>query len=123
MTCGLMYDHVSEARQRRRPLPTRRVQSVLSQLQTRVADVPEIIERSENALKVSGDVYLDWGYGAAVELCRAPSWRRGIERKLESVRSTFAMLGGEAQTARAESLELAVVLLIVTELVLSIIRH
>lgn len=118
-----MYDHVSEARQRRRPLPTRRCQSVLSQLQTRVADVPESIERSENALKVTDDVYLARVYGAALKLFRATSWSRGIERKREIVRSTYAMLNGEAQTARAELLELAVVLLIVTELVLSIIRH
>ena len=119
----VMYDHVAEARQRRLPLPTRRFQSVLSQLQTRVADVTEIIERSENALKVTDDVYLARVYGAALELFRATSWRRGIERKLEIVRSTYAMLNGEAQIARAELLELAVVLLILTELVLSIIRH
>ena len=119
----VMYDHVSEARQRRRPLPTRRFQSVLSQLQTRVADVTEIIERSENALKVTDDVYLARVYGAALELFRATAWRRGIERKLEIVRSTYAMLNGEAQTARAELLELAVALLIVMEPVLSIIRH
>ena len=119
----VMYDHVAQARQRRRPLPTRRFQGVLSQLQTRVADVTEIIERSENALKVTDDVYLARVYGAALELFRATSWRRGIERKLEIIRSTYAMLNGEAQSARAELLELAIVLLIVTELVLSIIRR
>ena len=119
----VMYDHVAQARQRRRPLPTRRFQGVLSQLQTRVADVTEIIERSENALKVTDDVYLARVYGAALELFRATSWRRGIERKLEIIRSTYAMLNGEAQSARAELLELAIVLLIVTELVLSIMRR
>ena len=55
--------------------------------------------------------------------CRATSWRLGIERKREIVRSMYAMLNGEAQTARAELLELAVALLIVMEPVLSIIRH
>ena len=119
----VMYDQVSEARHRRHPLPTRRFQGVLSRLQTRVADVIEMTERAENALKVTDDVYLARVYGAALELFRATSWRRGIERKLEIVRSTYVMLNGEAQAARSELLEIAVVLLIVTELVLGIIRH
>ncbi len=88
-----------------------------------MADVIEVTERAENALKVTDDVYLARVYGAALELFRATSWRRGIERKLAIVRSTYAMLNGEAQAARSELLELAVVLLIVTELVLGIIRH
>ena len=119
----IMYDQVYEARHRRRPLPTRRFQGVLSRLQTRVADVIEMTERAENAMKVTDDVYLARVYGAALELFRATSWRRGIERKLEIVRSTYVMLNGEAQAARSELLEVAVVLLIVTELVLGIIRH
>ncbi|MDB4885063.1 MAG: hypothetical protein JWN79_501 [Gemmatimonadetes bacterium] len=115
----LMYHQVAEARRRRRPLPTRRFQGVLSKLQTRVADVTETVERAENALKVTDDVYLARVYGAALELFRATAWRRGIERKLEIFRSTYAMLNGEAQGARAELLEIAVILIIVVEVVLS----
>jgi hypothetical protein len=114
----LMYDQVAAARQRRRPLPTRRFQSVLSKLQTRVADVTETVERAENGLKVTDDVYLARVYGAALELFRATAWRRGIERKLEIFRSTYAMLNGEAQSARAELLEIAVIVIIVVEVVL-----
>jgi hypothetical protein len=114
----LMYDRVAEARRRRRPLPTRRFQSVMSKLQTRVADVTETVERAENALKVTDDVYLARVYGAALELFRATAWRRGIERKLEIFRSTYAMLNGEAQSARAELLEIAVIVIIVVEVVL-----
>ena len=95
----------------------------MSQLQTRVADVTETIERAENALKVTDDVYLARVYGAALELFRAAAWRRGVERKIEIVRATHAMLNGEAQVARAELLELAVLLLIGMEIVLGIIRH
>ena len=114
----IMYDQVAEARRRRRPLPTRRFQGVLSKLQTRVADVTETVERAENALKVTDDVYLARVYGAALELFRAAAWRRGIERKLEIFRSTYAMLNGEAQGARAELLEIAVLVIIVIEVVL-----
>ncbi len=114
----LMYDQVADARRRRRPLPTRRFQHVLSNLQTRVADVTETVERAENALKVTDDVYLARVYGAALGLFRATPWRRGIERKLEIFRATYAMLNGEAQAARAELLEIAVIAIIVVEVVL-----
>jgi hypothetical protein len=118
----LMYDRVAQARRTRRLL-MRRFHGVLAELQTRVADITETVERAENALKVTDDVYLARVYGAALDLFRAPAWRRGIERKLEIFRSTYAMLNGEAQSARAELLELAIVVLIVAELVLGLIRR
>ncbi|HET9013392.1 MAG TPA: hypothetical protein VFN38_16325, partial [Gemmatimonadaceae bacterium] len=117
-----MYDRIASARRRQLPMPTRRFQSVLSGLQARVADVTETVERAENALKVTDDVYLARVYGAALELFRATAWRRGIERKLEIFRETYAMLNGEAQSARSELLEFAIIVLIVAELVVGIAR-
>lgn len=49
--------------------------------------------------------------------------RRRIDRKLRILRETYAMLNSEAQAARAERLEIAIVLLIVAELVLAVARH
>ena len=118
----VMYDRIAAARQRQLPLPTRRFQSVLSDLQARVADVTETVERAENALKVTDDVYLARVYGAALELFRASAWRRGIERKLEIFRETYAMLNAEAQAARSELLEVVIILVIVAELVLGLVR-
>lgn len=117
-----LYDRIAAARARRHPLPTRRFQSVLSDLQTRVADVTETVERAENGLKVTDDVYLARVYGAALDLFRATAWRRGIERKLEIFRETYAMLNGEAQSARSELLEVVVILVILAELVLGLVR-
>jgi hypothetical protein len=118
----MMYDRIESARVRRHPLPTRRFQSVLSDLQTRVADVTETVERAENGLKVTDDVYLARVYGAALDLFRATAWRRGIERKLEIFRETYAMLNGEAQSARSELLELVIIVVILAELVLGLVR-
>jgi hypothetical protein len=96
---------------------------VLGKLQTRVADVTETVERAENALKVTDDVYLARVYGAALELFRATAWRRGIERKLEIFRSTYTMLNAESQSARAELLEIAILVIIVAELVLALVQR
>jgi hypothetical protein len=96
---------------------------VLPDLQTRVADVTETVERVENALKVTNDVYLARVYAAALELFRERTWRRGIERKLGILRETYAMLNSEAQAVRMELLELVVVILIFAELALGILGH
>jgi hypothetical protein len=112
----VMYDRVAAARRRALPLLTRRFHAVLAELQTRVADVTETVERAENGLKVTDDVYLARVYGAALDLFRASAWRRGIERKLEIFRETYAMLNGEAQAARSELLEIVIIIVIVAEL-------
>ncbi len=118
-----MYDRIADAR--RGPVARlfrRGYARLLEDLQARVADSTELVERAENALKVTDDVYLARVYSAALEIFRARAWRAGIDRKLGIVRDTYAMLNGEAQAARAEALEVAIVTLIVIELVLAIVR-
>jgi hypothetical protein len=97
-------------------------ETVLSDLQTKVADITETVERVENALKVTDDVYLARIYAAALDLFRERAWRSGIERKLGILRETYAMLNSEAQATRAELLEIAIIVLIVAELLLGILR-
>jgi hypothetical protein len=115
-----LYDRIALAR--RRLQLSRTYRGLLGSVQARVADVTEIVERAENAFKVTDDVYLARIYEKALELFRERSWRSGISRKLAIFRETYEMLNGEAQAARAELLELAIVLLIVFEIVLSFIR-
>lgn len=116
-----MYDRVEASRAARSLLP-RRFQPLLAALQTRVADVTETVERVENALKVTDDVYLARIYAAALELFRGQTWRQGIDRKLGIFRDTYAMLDAEARATRAEVLEVAVIVLIVAELVVGLLR-
>jgi uncharacterized Rmd1/YagE family protein len=90
-------------------------------MQTLVAETTELVERAENALKVTDDVYLARIYSTALELYRARTWRTGIDRKLTIIREAYAMLNGEAQARRAETLELAIIALIALEIVLSLV--
>jgi uncharacterized Rmd1/YagE family protein len=91
-------------------------------MQTRVADITEIVERADNAFKVTDDVFLARIYEKALELFRERSWRAGIDRKLGIFRDTYTMLNAEAQAARAELLEVTIVLLIIAELLLGLTR-
>lgn len=119
-----MYDRIADARRGWSRLLRRGYAALLGDLQARVADSTELVERAENALKVTDDVYLARVYSAALEIFRARAWRAGIDRKLGIVRDTYAMLNAEAQAARAEVLEVTVVALILIEVVLALVlRH
>jgi len=117
-----LYDDIEAARRRHAVFPGRRFAALLSRLQAQVADSTELVERVENALKVTDDVYLARVYSAALELFRGRAWRAGIDRKLAILRDTYAMLNGEAQAARNETLEIAIVALIVVELVVGLVK-
>jgi hypothetical protein len=112
-----LYDRI-EARRKR--LLTRRFRPLLAEMQTRVADITEVVERADNAFKVTDDVYLAHIYRAALELFREKAWRRGIDRKLQIFRETYTMLNAESQVARAELMEVIVVVLIAAELLLAV---
>jgi hypothetical protein len=115
-----MYDRIAGSRTRGRAL-LRRYAALLTQLQTLVADSTEIVERAENALKVTDDVFLARVYAAALELFRGRTWRGGIDHKLAIIRQTYAMLNAESMAVRNEVLEAAIVVLIVVEIVIAIV--
>lgn len=116
-----MNDRVASARSGGRALLGRRYASLLGDLQTLVADSTEIVERAENALKVTDDIYLARVYGAALEVFRERAWRSGIDHKLGILHQTYGMLNGESMAARNEVLEAAIILLIVVEIVLALV--
>ncbi len=117
----VMYDDVAAVRGRRSPFLSRKYRPVLARLHTLVADVTETVEHSDNAFKITDDVYLADIYEAALHVFRSGLWRAAIERKLAIVRDTYAMLDSEAQSARLELLELAIVVIIFVEFVRSLL--
>jgi hypothetical protein len=118
-----MYARVAAARRGALALLGRRYATLLGELHTLVADSTELVERVENSLKVTDDVYLARIYAVALEIFRGRVWRGGVDRKLEIIRETYGMLNAEAQASRSEALELAIVLLIVAELILALFVH
>ncbi|MGH7725771.1 MAG: hypothetical protein ACREOU_10145 [Candidatus Eiseniibacteriota bacterium] len=118
-----LYAQVAARRGGPAALLGRRYAAVLARIQRLMADTTEFVERVENALKVTDDVYLARIYSTALEIFRGRTWRAGIDRKIGILRDTYSMLSGEAQAARSELLELAIVALIVLEIVLAFVRN
>lgn len=118
-----MEARITTARARAGYRVGRRFAPLLGDLQSLVGAASETVERVENAIKVTDDIYLARIYAAALEIFRGRIWRTGIDRKLATLRGTYEMLNAESQAARSEVLELTVVLLIMVELVLAIFQR
>ena len=101
----------------------RRYGRLLGRLQQRVADSIELMERVENSLKVTDDVFLARVYAQALEEFRERVWRNGIERKRRIIRDTYDMLNAESLARRSETLEVVIVLLIAFEIGLALLRR
>ncbi|MFQ3630604.1 hypothetical protein [Roseiflexus sp.] len=116
-----VYRRIAEA-QRRFAIPlVRRYSQLLGDVQRLVAEVTEVTEQIDNALKVTDDVYWNRLYSAALGVLRVRVWRDGVDHKLALLRETFAMLHAGADSERAAALEWAIVLLIVFEIVMALL--
>lgn len=103
-------------------LSGRRYARLARRLRALVAEITELTERVDNALQVTEDVYLARVYAAAIDLMRVPKFGDAVDRKLAIIRETYTALQSEAESSRAELLEIAIIALIATEILLSLMR-
>ena len=117
-----MRDLVAAARRRTNLLASRRYARLARDLHSLVAEVSELAERVDNALQVTEDVYLARVYAAAMEMFRVTNVSAAVDRKLAIIRETYTALHDEAAGARAELLEIVILVLIGVEIVISLLR-
>lgn len=101
----------------------RRYSGLLHDVQRLIAEITEVTERVDNALKVTDDVYWNRLYTAMLNVLRVDIWRAGVEHKLALLRETYSMLHDKADTERSTALEWTIILLIVFEIVIALLRH
>ena len=118
-----MYGLVRETRRTLNLISSRRFANLARKLYTLVAEVTELKEKAETALRITDEPHLVRIYRAALENLRVPSLSAALDRKLAIIRDTYTALYQEASGARGELLELAIVLLIILEIAITVIRH
>jgi hypothetical protein len=115
------YDELQQERARQRTRLVRSPYARLSRrLLTTVLETNEFVERVENSLKVIGDFYLAKVYEGATRRLRVHPWKEAVTRKQQLLAQTYQLLRGEVDTTRSLTLETAIVVLIVVELVLAL---
>ena len=82
-----------------------------------------LLERVTNALKVFGEEYLTRIYRLAARRFQLAELDASISRKLATVESIYQKMADKAAGVRMELLEWVVIILIASEIVLSLTRH
>ncbi|MEB2285320.1 MAG: hypothetical protein B6D46_12855 [Polyangiaceae bacterium UTPRO1] len=116
---GELYEHLSRPH---RFFSFRREVVRVRELAELRLDTATLRERLVNAVKLVGDLYLTKIYARTAERLHLGEWQRSIDGKLELVQKIADVLSSRAATARAEILEVTIILLIALEIVLFFVR-
>ena len=81
-------------------------------------DVNELTDRTENALKIVGDVYAARLFAMATARLGLDQWKANVKEKLKTLDDIYRFAVEQTGMARGEFLELAIVAILVFELVL-----
>ena len=102
----------------RRTLIPRRYARAARHVHALFIDVNELTDKTENALKIAGDVYAARVFGLTAARLGLDQWKASVREKLETVDDISRFAIERTSMARGEFLELVVVLLILFEIVL-----
>jgi hypothetical protein len=89
-----------------------------NQVHSLYIDVNEITDRTDNALKIVGDIYAARVLALASARLGLERWRQSVEDKLETLDDIYRFAVEQVSISRGQFLEIAVVLILVIELVL-----
>lgn len=81
-------------------------------------DVNELTDRTENALKIIGDVYAARLFGLVVARLDLSRWKTNVSEKLKTLDDIYRFSVEQVAMSRGQFLELTIVLILIFELVL-----
>ena len=96
----------------------RRYTRAVRQVHSLFIDVNELTDRTENALKIVGDVYAARLFALAAARLGLDQWKGSVQEKLRTLADIYRFAVEQTSMARGEVLEIIVVLILVIELVL-----
>ena len=96
----------------------RRYTRAARQVHALFIDVNELTDKTENALKIAGDVYAARLFGLAAARLGLDHWKANVREKLKTLDDIYRFAVEQTAMARGEFLEATIVLILVFELVL-----
>ncbi len=117
---GKMYGDIEEAEKVTVLRRMGHYRHIMNRLMELVVDINEILERIQNSLKVTEDVFYARVYGAALAVFRTRAWVESIQRKLSLIMQNYTLLSNRVVNQQSVLLELAIVLLFLLEIFLNL---
>ena len=96
----------------------RRYTRAARQLHALFIDVNELTDKTENALKIAGDVYAARLFGLVAARLGLDHWKANVREKLKTLDDIYRFAVEQTAMGRGEFLEATIVLILIFELVL-----
>jgi hypothetical protein len=110
-----MYDDIEHAEQLWRFGRVRRYQAIMTRLMATYAEISEVIEKVDNLIKVTEDIYYARVYATALKVLRSRQWSESVSRKIEVIQENYSMLSDEVRIQHSNFLEWVIIVLIALE--------
>ncbi len=115
-----MYDDIEHADRLAPFRRSRQYHAIMAKLMETSAEISEIIEKVDNLIKVTEDVYYARVYATALKVLRSSLWSESVSRKIEVIQENYSMLSDEVRIQHSNFLEWVIIILIALEFVLAI---
>jgi len=110
-----MYDDIELADRMSRFRRMSRYHDIMSQIMEIHVEISEIIEKVNNLIKVTEDVYYAKVYATALREFRSAQWSDSVTKKIELLRDNYSMLSDEVRIQHSYFLEWVIIILIAME--------
>ena len=115
-----MYDDIEHADQLSQFRRGRQYHAIMAKQMENYAEISEVIEKVDNLIKVTEDVYYARVYATALKVLRSNQWSESVTRKIDVIRENYSMLSDEVRIQHSNTLEWVVIILIALEFGLGI---
>lgn len=116
-----MYDDIEHADRMSQFRRGRQYHAIMAKLMETSAEISEIIEKVDNLIKVTEDVYNARVYATALKVLRSGQWSESVSRKIKMIQGNYSMLSDEVRIQHSNFLEWVVIILIAIELIFMVV--
>lgn len=110
-----MYEHLDSADRMLRWQRLRKYHLIMNQLMEVHAEITETIEKIQNLIKITEDVYYARVYAATLNVLHTSQWTESVQRKLDVIHRNYTMLSNEVNIQHSNFLEWMIIILIALE--------
>ena len=115
-----MYDQIEDADRQSAYRRSRQYHAIMARLMETSAGISETIEKVDNLIKVTEDVYYARVYATALKVLRSGQWSESVSRKITVIQENYSMLSDEVRIQHSNTLEWIIIILIAMEFVFAI---
>ncbi|WML67215.1 MAG: hypothetical protein METHP_00720 [Methanoregula sp. SKADARSKE-2] len=117
-----MYDDIEHADRLSQFRRGHKYHAIMTKQMESYAEISEVIEKVNNLIKVTEDVYYARVYATALKVLRSGLWSESVSRKIEVIQENYSMLSDEVRIQHSNFLEWIIIILIALEFGLAIFQ-